>query len=383
MIYLIVGRPRSGKSYEAVKYHVIPSLKEGRKVITNLPIDIDYVRKIHGPDVANLVEVVSFDYSDFDSNAVVFPFSRPEHYQDEWRNEKGQGPLYVIDEAHFSLPKGATDRAVKKFFTMHGHYGVDILLMTQHQRQIDSDILNLVEIVYRTIKNTALGSKNTYTKKVQDGNRGAIVNTEQRKYDKTIFPYYKSHTQSAGAVLEKEASDVKAIWRHWSLYGCLLCAAIVIYQISANDVKAPFVIDSPDSTIVNETQNTKLSESPSSELSSSQTSDTFVKSGVKSSKTLSELAIPTHPFHKVKLHITGSSTSGRVGHEVHDVYFSASRNGQAMFDLRLRDLILAGYDVNVLGDCLVMLSFRDYLDYLTCDSPSVGVGGVIEESTTG
>ncbi|MDF5473676.1 zonular occludens toxin domain-containing protein, partial [Vibrio parahaemolyticus] len=34
MIYAIAGRPGGGKTYEAVAYHIIPAIKEGRKVIT-------------------------------------------------------------------------------------------------------------------------------------------------------------------------------------------------------------------------------------------------------------------------------------------------------------------------------------------------------------
>jgi len=42
MIYGIVGRPGGGKSYEAVAFQVIPALKSGRKVITNLPLQIEH-----------------------------------------------------------------------------------------------------------------------------------------------------------------------------------------------------------------------------------------------------------------------------------------------------------------------------------------------------
>lgn len=386
MIYLIVGRPRSGKSYEAVKYHVIPSLKSGRKVITNLPLDIEHITKIHGAECASLVDVVSFDYSDFNSNAVTFPFSKPEHYSDEWRNDKGVGPLYVIDEAHFSLPKGGTHSSVKKYFTMHGHYGVDILLMTQHQRQLDTDILNLVEVVYRTIKNTALGSTKTYTKKVQDGNRGAVVNTEQRRYDSAVFPYYKSHTQSSGDVLEREASDIKPIWKHWSIYLAIPCFLFVAYQVFTKDVN-PF--KAPEKAVVEDLP-VKVLEPPV-------VSDVKFKSGVKTSslggsdvdykKPNSESTLDDqltkgvkHPFYRVQLHVSGFADIGTRQHPKRLVYFSASRNGNVLFELQLRDLLLAGYDVSVLGECLVHLNYGSYKDFLTCDTPTIGVdipsGGV-------
>ncbi|MBX5670353.1 zonular occludens toxin domain-containing protein [Pseudomonas aeruginosa] len=41
MINLILGQPGGGKSHEAVVYHVVPALNQGRKVITNLALDMD------------------------------------------------------------------------------------------------------------------------------------------------------------------------------------------------------------------------------------------------------------------------------------------------------------------------------------------------------
>nr|MBF4348645.1 assembly protein [Vibrio anguillarum] len=46
MIYAIVGRPRSGKSYESVVYHIIPAIKAGRKVVTNVSLNISYFQKV-------------------------------------------------------------------------------------------------------------------------------------------------------------------------------------------------------------------------------------------------------------------------------------------------------------------------------------------------
>ena len=40
-VNLLLGSPGSGKSYEAVAFHVLPSLQAGRKVITNLPLNVD------------------------------------------------------------------------------------------------------------------------------------------------------------------------------------------------------------------------------------------------------------------------------------------------------------------------------------------------------
>ncbi|MCX2765443.1 zonular occludens toxin domain-containing protein [Pseudoalteromonas sp. B530] len=400
MIYLITGRPRSGKTYEAVKYHIIPAIQSGRVVITNLPLNIDHFKKIHGTHVEQLIKVVDFDYSDFHSSAVTFPFSKPEHYQDDWRDNNGVGPLYVVDEAHFSLPKGGTHRSVKKFYTMHGHYGVDILLMTQHQRQMDQDILELVEIVYRTIKNTALGSNSTYTKKVQDGNKGAIVNTEQRRYDTAIFPYYKSHTQSKKDVLEREASDIKPIWKHWSVYGAIFCFAFVLFIIITQDVNPISV--TPPKTAQSEHQESTVLEfkEPNSQVQfiNGEKVDSQFRMRKNEEKDDSQFrmrkneeqgaaksrAFPgEHPFYRVQLHVSGYADVGTRKNPVRRVFFDASRNGQTLFKLELKDLLLAGYDVKVLGDCLIHITFSDFEDFLVCDTPTVGVSVPIEGEPNG
>ncbi|MCG7588124.1 exodeoxyribonuclease V subunit beta, partial [Photobacterium sp. OFAV2-7] len=257
MIYLIQGRPKSGKSYEAVKYHIIPAIKSGRKVITNLPLVVEHFVKIFGAEVRDLIKVVdSYDTSNFDSGAADFHFSKPEHYMDEWRDENNKGPLFVVDECHFALPRGKVLPEVIKYFTMHGHYGVDILLLTQNVRQTDTNILGLVEVMYRTIKNTALGSTKTYTKKVLDGYRGAVVNTEQRKYDDKIFPYYKAFTGSQGAVEAAGPSDVKPIWQHWSVIGSVVLLGGVLIFVLSGGVRSPFAMKEPVETVQEAEQET-------------------------------------------------------------------------------------------------------------------------------
>lgn len=376
MIYLIAGRPRSGKTSESVKYHIIPAIKSGRKVITNVPLNIDYIIKIHGPDTEDLVTVVDFNFADFSSGVNTHFFSQPEHYQDEWRNDKGQGPLYVVDEAHFPIPKGKTSDSLKNFFTMHGHYGIDIILMSQQPRQIDLAVLGLVEIVYRTIKNTSLGSDKTYTKKVQDGWRGEVVNTEQRRYDKTVFPYYKSHTQSKKAVLEAAASDIKPLWQHWSFKGSAIMFILFIVIVMSIDVN-PLDTEEPEEVSLPSVDQLKPKFSePSLSDEPTVVSDLSFPS-VDSSRPLEpkqkKESNPYHPYHKIDLHISGHSEYGEFGNPSMFIGFAASRNGQVMFSVSSKDLILAGYDVYLLNPCLVHLKFESYDDYITCDTPKTHV----------
>jgi zona occludens toxin len=95
MIFGISGRPRSGKSYEAVKHHVLPTLKDGRKIITNLPLFVDHMKASLGHQVGDLIEMVDGEFHNFgDGNR---PFSKADHFlrYNTWRNEKNQGPVFL------------------------------------------------------------------------------------------------------------------------------------------------------------------------------------------------------------------------------------------------------------------------------------------------
>ncbi|WP_305841866.1 zonular occludens toxin domain-containing protein [Photobacterium leiognathi] len=225
MINLIMGRPGGGKSYEAVVYHVIPAVQSGRKVITNLPLNLQAIEAAFGPQAVSLIKVIDTDFHGYGSDNK--PFSSPDDYKDDWRSEDGKGSLVVVDEAHMVCGRDAK-KDLLEFYSMHRHMGIDILLLTQSDRKLHRDVRDMIEIVYRCIKNTALGSDKTYTKKVLMGLRGDVVNTEQRKYEKAYFKFYQSHTASNSAVKEATASDVKPFWKSKLVFMLVICVILSV-----------------------------------------------------------------------------------------------------------------------------------------------------------
>lgn len=390
MITCITGRGRSGKTYEAVRYHIIEALKKGRKVITNVPLNITHFKAVLGDEVETLIDVREYNFSDYGNER---PFSRPDCYIDDWRDSDNKGPLYVIDEAHLSLKRGKTRDEVKEFYTMHGHRGIDITLLTQNLRQMDIDITNLIDIVIKCTKNRALGSDSTYTRKVQDGYRGAVVNEDQRRYQAAYFKFYKSHTASNGSVNEASASDVKPIWSHWSFKGAVLFLPIGIYFVASTIGSvlspSPSKPEKPDPTPI-EAQAPDVREVPNRREPVLPSKPTQQQPKVKTLEQQYAEAVATapppikdiayHPFKKVELSITGNSQYTLRGREVSDVYFSASRGGYHVFELNLKDLYMAGYEVTVLGDCLVRLSYQDYSDHIVCAPKGKRVNDVLREA---
>lgn len=359
MIYAIAGRPGGGKTYEAVAYHILPAIKEGRKVITNITLNIDWFVKILGDDVRDLIKIVDGRLTDFGSTTR--PFSQIEDYSDDWRNEKGQGPLYVVDEAHMSLPSRGLPAAILEWFSIHRHYGVDIILLTQNIRKVHRDIKDMIEVTYRCTKNTAMGSSNSYTKKVQDGCNGEVVNTSIRSYKSEFFPFYKSHSQSNKHVQEAQAKDIRPFWKRWPVVGAvLLLSAGLVFNIWAwwpESEKAPepvkqqnVSIEVPAGTPTAQGTQTLTKKKPQTNFGPLDGYDFFVTGYAKqiASSSLRPIADlnPDLTFYKIYI----------------DVYDGTDK----LFSFNHLDLVNIGYQFEVLSDCVYRVTWEDSERVFTC-----------------
>ena len=187
MIIAITGKPGGGKTYETVKNYIIPCLLEGRRVVTNIPLELEHFTAVYGERVSDLIIVVDYDFHSYGNER---PFSTPadyEKYQD-WTNDKGQSVYFFIDECHLSLPSGRAQSPVLEYFSMHRHAGVDIALITQNMRKVHKDIRDMVTLEYRCIKKAMLGKDDEYIVKVHDGVGGHVNTQYERAYQKHIFP---------------------------------------------------------------------------------------------------------------------------------------------------------------------------------------------------
>lgn len=384
MIHFLIGPPGAGKSYEAVVFHVLPALKLGRKVITNLPLDIEKLAAIE-PGCANLIEIRTtpqptrgtwdpgregdaFRLTKTGHQVEITrrPFSGVWDFYSPWRHpETGIGPLYLVDECHLSMPRGGTDRHVEEWFSLHRHFKADVLLITQSYGKVSRDICDLVQIVYRCRKNIALGSPNSYVRKVQDGIRGEVVNTTIRSYEKRFFGLYRSHTQTGAAGAEALASDVRPIWRHWSVYGAAICFAGVAYAFATADMKNPLAPQSGKP--VASTPQPK----PAKPATAQETSAPVINAPQPASAP-SQSAMPSEPFAGRGLHLTGHATIG-----ARTIYtFTLSQNGQHIANLTDHDLQQAGYEWRPAGPCAGLALYGSSSRVIVCDAPQVGPGMV-------
>lgn len=355
MINLLLGRPGSGKSYEAVVYHVMMSLSEGRKVITNLPLNLEYIFAIY-PEYRSLIDIREKSLSGSSK-----PFSTVADFSDDWRGPDGIGALYVIDECHKFFPVGQTPKAIDEWFAEHRHLGVDVLLITQSYRKLSRSIVDMVQVVYRLSNNRTLGTDKSYIRKVQDGVRGSVLSTQVRTYEPANFKLYKSHTKSQSSVTESTAKDIRPIWMAWPFLGAGLFLGLGVPLLVYN-----LLYNNPVTKPLDTIKPLDLQSNPSSSVP------------VSSAKTLhpqstkiddDALKVTDTPFGRVQLHIAGFIQSADKKKTLYQ--FAASQNGQTVFLLSHNDLVFAGYTIRSNGSCNAELSYKSHSFYVICDSPRI------------
>lgn len=221
MLVFSEGVPRSGKSYDAVKHHILPALKKGRKVFARLNglhhdriavylgIPADEVRRL-------LVHVPS--------DQVKETFVAQQDEAGEWSiADDLKNALIVIDEAHDFY---VADRSVpmskesEQFFALHGHYGCDVLLMTQFYKRVHVAIRARIERKNSFQKLSALGKHGESKYRVKywqtvSPDKYEQVGGETKSYDASIYPLYHGIAAGEGGGVTQEVygGGRTSVWR--------------------------------------------------------------------------------------------------------------------------------------------------------------------------
>lgn len=231
MIILLEGVPGSGKSYEAVVYHVLPALRRGRLVITNLPLQVNEFAKLD-PGYVDLIEL----RQTAPGRGHVM-FSRAEDYVTDWvgtdpATDMPLAPLFIIDEAHEAMPAKSTPESVIEWYAMHRHRTVDVVLMTQRYTALPRGIIDRLQNVIVLRNKKDIGLKDRYARAVftKPGRSGEKLDESIRKYDPRYFPLYQSYSLG-GTGVELGPSDIKPLWLHpklMALYGLAFLALLFV-----------------------------------------------------------------------------------------------------------------------------------------------------------
>lgn len=392
MINGLEGIPGSGKSYEAVTFHVLHALASGRKVITNLPLQVAEFEKIsttyrdlielrhksspilgtwdparvdeHGNGEAfQLLTGVPIQKSGVDNGV----FGSVWDYFTTWKHPTtGQGPLFVIDECHTSMPKIGIDMQVVEWFKLHRHFNCDVLLATQNFRDVNQPIANLLAMLVKVRSADVLsGKKDSYIRKVHAGFRGAVISTEIRKYQVEFFALYKSHSQG-NSVAESTASDVspmlvkfKRFSRVFYLVTAVYCvwAAYRWFQPKQGQVAQPVAMLATPG-VASKTDIAK---------STNQLAAAPIDAQKMQPMALDEIP---EPYASKGLHLTGRMELGKRILYTFAVSNANTRLGQITSD----DLKKIGYVWQPLTDCSGTLRWKGNAKAITCDAPAVAEG---------
>ena len=145
MITLYSGTPGSGKSLH-VAYKIIDTIRFGKPVIANFPIDETYFnrgRKKNRPPPARYGRFMYWGPDEL-VPANLIEYARLNHKV----GKEGQ-TLLVIDEC--ALMFNSRDWKMQdrmgwiRFFQMHRHFGFDVILVCQHDRMMDRQIRAFIE----------------------------------------------------------------------------------------------------------------------------------------------------------------------------------------------------------------------------------------------
>jgi zona occludens toxin len=232
-----VGLPGHGKSYGVVEHVIIPSIKEGRHVVTNIPLQCDDLIADFGGPGAQITQLPEDWFEREDMGDFIPP-----------------GSVAVLDELWRRWPAGLKANnallADKSLLAEHRHRVDDkgrsmrIVLVTQDLSQIASWVRILVEQTYKMTKLTAIGSTKKFRVDIylgaptgQNIPKSRLIRQTFGQYRKEIYRYYSSATQSAtGNVGDESKADKRGtIWRSpliiFSIVGPLTLGPLLVWWL--------------------------------------------------------------------------------------------------------------------------------------------------------
>lgn len=233
-----VGLPGHGKSYGVVEHVVLPSIIEGRHVITNIPLEREDILADHGVPGSDITQLPE-DW-----------FERP-----DMADFVPAGSVLILDELWRRWPSGLkanqASLADKSLLAEHRHRvdekgrSMRIVLVTQDLSQLASWVRILVEQTYKMTKLTAIGSSKKYRVDIylgaptgQNIPKSKLIRQTFGQYKKEVYRYYSSATQSAtGKVGDESKADKRGvIWRSplmiFSIVGPILGIPFLVWYVA-------------------------------------------------------------------------------------------------------------------------------------------------------
>ena len=192
---LVTGNEGSGKTYHIVSQVIIPEFLKKRKIITNIPLNLEIISAVYGVSAYDYIKYYDADYSDINT------------YLDNDGNVV-EDILYIIDEAQEHFSKIMIEESkVLQLFSRHRKYGIDFYIITQDKSLIYRNITFEVGLYFSKRRSLGLGG---YVCKYHTGksNRSKPISVTDYEYDDRYFPFYQSYAHEG--IVEK--SNVTGPW---------------------------------------------------------------------------------------------------------------------------------------------------------------------------
>lgn len=191
------GLPRSGKSYTSIELFVLPALKEGRAIITNLPLRMDAIRRDFPGANVQIIDDLE---------------------RQSWlESDVGNGCLLILDEVWRLWPQGKKMQNIPEsqlaMLKEHGHRSdntgrsMDIVLITQDMQDICAPVRALIETTVICVKHLDLGREDSFIryrcrmacsidKRDNQPPKSQFISAENSKYKNEVWQYYRTHMNS-------------------------------------------------------------------------------------------------------------------------------------------------------------------------------------------
>ncbi|HBU30451.1 MAG TPA: Zonular occludens toxin [Thiobacillus sp.] len=211
------GLMGSGKTYEVVLSVILPAIKSGRDVVTNIrglqyELICAHLKEPNAGCEFGKIRVVNNEHVQGDD---FFPAYNDTLQKFEYTDKTvvQPGNLVAIDEAW--RPWGTDSKCIKahmSFFREHRQCvdakgtSCDLVVITQDIGDIHRLLKAVIEMSLRFTKLKTLGLSKRYRIEIYEGARlykTKLTNWSTRNYDKAIFPLYKSYASDSGAGIEK------------------------------------------------------------------------------------------------------------------------------------------------------------------------------------
>lgn len=188
MLIFHEGLPGSGKSYEALISHIIPSIKKGRKV---------YAR-INGLNYEKVAVLTDKTEDEVKELLIHIPEEHVSTIDEHVSNDS----MVIIDELQNFFPtgRGKLTDGITQFVTEHRHRGLDIVCMGQSIADVHNLWRRRCQRKIQFLKMDMVGAAGRYKWTAFQGSlngKGDITFTKiksgTRKYEKQYFGSYASH----------------------------------------------------------------------------------------------------------------------------------------------------------------------------------------------